>query len=360
MIKIGPLLANEHKQASLLLKLQADIVQESDEIGDSELLLRSLTFWQHWLPCQLHMAPSMYVAREEGQLLGIISLTHTSKSKSCWQVTKLVVHPDHRGRGIAQELLRYVFAQFGSQGVMHFLAEVPALNEAALTLFANCGFCRSSRITYYKFRPSFKEEILRRSALDWFKLALPHVRNALYQLHCEVLPPALRQVLVLAPDDFQVKDPIAFTSVESSKQKLMRNRLWFWVAEDRERMVLTAAARVNAEAASGYKLEFLVHPGWKDLEEDLEENLILYTLNKLLKEAPVAPIWAKVYDFQGDKHELMQSLGFERTGEAFLLHREHWQRSRKPSRSSMPQLGNPVINLPLAADQFAKKRKNQY
>ncbi|MBX9685103.1 MAG: GNAT family N-acetyltransferase, partial [Candidatus Obscuribacterales bacterium] len=108
MIKIGPLLTSEYKQAATLLKLQAEVVNESSESEDSELVLRSLAFWQHWLPCQLHMAPSMYVAREDSQLVGIISLQHMSKSKTCWQINKLVVHPEHRGRGIAQELLRYV------------------------------------------------------------------------------------------------------------------------------------------------------------------------------------------------------------------------------------------------------------
>ncbi|MBX9690505.1 MAG: hypothetical protein K2X27_27565, partial [Candidatus Obscuribacterales bacterium] len=236
---------------------------------------------------------------------------------------------------------------FGSQGVMHFLAEVPALNDAALTLFANCGFCRSSRISFYKFNPAGISEF-KAEPPPGFKLALPHVKPALYQLHSEVLPPALRQVLLLAPDDFQARDFTAFTSVEKAKQKLMRTRVWYWISEDSERMVLTASVRVTAEPQSGYKLEFAVHPGWKHQEVDL----LRYALSKLLNEAPRAPIWAKVYDFQGEHmHELMQRCGFERTGEAFLLLREHWQRSRKTKRSSIPQLANPVINFPLAADR---------
>jgi len=346
MIKIGTLQANEYKQASLLLNLQTEMVNENHDVNDGDLLLNGLAFWQHWLPCQLHLTQSLYVAREDGQIIGIIAMQHTSKSKTCWQVSKLVVHPDHRGRGIAQELLRYVFAQFGSQGVMHFLAQVPAMNDAALTLFANCGFCRTSRITYYKFDLNRAEEFMAGNQ-DGFKLALPHVKQALYQLNSEVLPPALRQVLLLAPDDFIIKDMIPFTSVEKTKQKLMRKRVWYWVFEDSERMILSSAVRVTAEPNSGYKLELSVHPGWKHQEEDL----LRFALAKLLTEAPRAPIWAKIYDFQGDMHELMLSCGFERTGEAFLLLREHWQRQRKTKRASMPALGKPVINFPLAADR---------
>lgn len=345
MIKIGPLLTSDYKQAAALLKLQEEVVvQEAEELNEGEVALRSLAFWQHWVPCQLHMAPSMYVAREDGRVLGVISLHHTSKSRGSWQVDKLVVHPEHRGRGIAQELLRYVFAQFGSQGVMHFLAEVPALNDAALTLFANCGFCRSSRVTFYKYNPQHEHE--REKLTEGFRIALPHNKTSLYQLHSEVLPPALRQVLLLSADDFEVKDVVPFTSVERSKQKLMRTRVWYWISEDTERMVFTASTRVTADPSFGYKLEFAVHPGWKDIAEDL----LRFTMTKLLSEVPRAQIWAKVYDFQGELIELMPSFGFERTGEAFVLLREHWQRSRHPRRAQIPHL-NPVINFPLAADR---------
>ena len=345
MIKIGALLAGEYKQASLLLNSQADAIPAINDVNDAHLLLNGLAFWQHWLPCHLHLAQSMYVAREEGQLLGIIALAHTGKARSCWRVSNLVVHPDHRGRGIAQELLRYIFAQFGSQGVMHFLSEVPSTNEAALSLFANCGFCRSARITYYKFDHSRAEEFCLANP-QGFKLALAHQKPLLCQLYCDVMPPALRQVLLLSPDDFSVTDLVSFTSVEKSQQRLMRKRVWYWAAADSERQVLAAAARVSAEPQSGYKLEFAVHPGWKHLEE----GLIRFTLAKLLSEAPRAPLWTKIYDFQGDLHEILQSCGFERAGEAFLLLREHWQRQRNNRRSAIPQLGKPAIHFPRAAD----------
>lgn len=346
MIKIAPLLANEYKQALQLLTLQSPVIQES-EPDESELFMQSLSFWQHWLPCQWHTGPSVYVAREEGLVLGLISLKHSSKSRTCWEIDKLVVSPEHRGQGIAQELLRYVFAQFGSQGVMHFLAEVPALSDAALGLFANCGFCRSARISYYKYNPKQSVFDTEKTALPAnYKLALPHLKSALYQLHCDVLPPALRQILLLSPDDFNVKDPIAFTSVEKSKGKLMRNRLWYWVHEDPERKLLSSAVQVSAEAQSGYKLEFAVHPAYKDESEDL----LCYALLKLLRDAPRASIWVKVFEFQSELEEILNSYGFERSAEAFLLHREHWQKARKKERNPLPSLSKPVINFPLAAD----------
>jgi GNAT superfamily N-acetyltransferase len=78
--------------------------------AEERLLFTGLNFWQHWLPCHWHVAPSVYLAKEDGIVLGLISLRPTGKSKNCWQVDHLVIHPNQRGRGIAQELLRFAFA----------------------------------------------------------------------------------------------------------------------------------------------------------------------------------------------------------------------------------------------------------
>jgi GNAT superfamily N-acetyltransferase len=346
MIKIGPFATNELKQVALLLQFQEEVRQEATAINENDLALKGLAFWQHWLPCQLHIAPSLYVAREEGQVLGVIQLHHMSKSRGCWQIDQLVIHPEHRGRGIAQELLRYVFAQFGSQGVMHFLAEVPTANDGALSLFASCGFCRSSRITFYRFNP--EKYKAKGQVKEGFRLALPHLKQGLFQLHSEVLPPTLRQALLLMPDDFDLKEPLPFTSVERRKQKLMRSRTWYWVSDDIERRVLTAAVKVKSDPDRGYLLEFFVHPGWKHLSEDL----ISFAIEKLLADVPRGPIWAKVYDFQPELNEFLVANSFERSGESFLLLREHWQRATKKSRNAtIPQLSSPVINFPLATDR---------
>lgn len=345
VIKIGPLVASEYKQAVALLTLHEETVPDELDLTDQDVLWQSLAIWQHWMPCHLHAGPSIYVAREQDLLLGVVCLSYMSRSRGCWRVDRLVVHPDHRGRGIAQELLRYVFAQFGSQGVRFFMAEVPALNDAALSLFASCGFCRSSLITFYRFSPAYVRSW---GTSEGFRLALPHMQQQLYQLHCEVLPPPLRQALALAPEDFQIKERVPFTSVERSKGKLMRNRVWSWVSEDTDRRVLTSAVKITAKPTTGYKLEFAVHPGWKELAE----GLVRFTLDRIAVDAPPLPVWAKVYDFQGEVHEALGRHGFERSGEAFLLCREHWMRQRDPrprSTSALP-LTNPAINFPLATD----------
>lgn len=352
MIKISPLSLGEFKRASGLLEMQQEVLANAEPIAIGELAASSLSFWQHWLPCQMHISTSIYVAREDGNVLGVIALKGLNKKHSTYQVDSLVVDPAHRGRGLAQELLRYVFAQFGSQGVEQFMAEVPALNDAALKLFNTCGFCRSSLLTIYSFDHANSAAILDSSVDEGiFKRALPHHRQPLFQLCSEVLPPTLRKSMNFGPEDFEIREPVPFTSVERKHQKLMRTRVWYWISEDQERRVLTSALKVTAKPESGYKLEFFVHPGWKDLAGPL----IRFGLGRLLSDVPQGQIWAKVYDFQPEIAEGLASYGFNRAGESFLLAREHWVRAKNLKRVSelapIPQLPNPAINFPLAADR---------
>jgi N-acetylglutamate synthase-like GNAT family acetyltransferase len=353
MIKIGPLIATDYGQVSALLHLQEEPVVEVTPLTQSSIVLRSFAFWQHWLPCQYHVTASVYVAREEGDIVGLVSLHNVGKGKTCWRVDHLVVHPEHRGRGIAQELLRYVFAQFGSQGVLHFLAEVANNNDAALSLFASCGFCRSSQVTYYQLNDAARQDEPLAVEED-FHIATPSQRQRLYQLHQDVLPPDLRLVLSQSPEDFAVSEQLPYTSVEKSKHKLMRKRQWYWVSEDLDRKTITAAVKVTAEPALGYRLDFAVHPGWKHLSA----GIVNFAVNSLLAEGiPRMPIWARVYDFQGDVAETLKARSFDRTGEYFLLAREHWQRSKRLSKRKadatvpIPNIAKPAINLPLATER---------
>lgn len=352
MIKLGPLIASELKQAAALLNLQDGPLPLLDpDVSETDLLLQSLSFWQHWVPFSLHLTPSLYVAREDNQVLGVVLLHHLGRSRGCWEIDKLAVHPDHRGRGIAQELLRYIFAQFGSQGASFFMAEIPASNETALGLFANCGFCRSARVTYYRFNPACVRGD--KPSPQGFRLAMPHLQQALFQLHSEVLPPQLRQSLQLCPEDFNVRPPVPFTSVERTRNKLMRDRVWYWVSYETERKVVTSAARVTAKPSVGYLLEFFVNPGWKHVADDL----IQYTIDNLLGDAPHLPISAKIYDYQSDLHESLTNNAFERSSEAFLLCREHWGRAKhkKPLRTptALSPLTQPII--PLATDRSSNR-----
>jgi RimJ/RimL family protein N-acetyltransferase len=355
MIKIEPLFATESTQVRALLRYQDEPVPYESFCAEDRYLITGLTFWQHWLPCHWHISPSVYVAKEDGIVIGMISLHPIGKSKNCWQVDHLVVHPNHRGRGIAQELLRFAFALFGSQGISHFVAEAADQNPAALALLASCGFRRSARITHYQVpadlklvTPDEKFEGANGINLDSFRLALPEDQGSLYQLQQDVLPADIRLTFQYIPEDFYIF-PLKVESLDKLARRLIRRKSWFWVSCDPERKVITSACRVTAHREGDYHLEFAVHPGWTHTAKDLV-NFVLAIMRRAGMKGMVI---AKAYDYQSSVIEALEAAGLERAGHFSLLTRDHWLRAKSPPRKlslertvGLTPLGKPAINLP--------------
>jgi GNAT superfamily N-acetyltransferase len=350
MIKIEPYFAIDATQLrSLLQQQEAPMLEESSCVEES-LFRGGLTFWQHWTPCRWHRAPSTYLAKEDGTIVGLISLASLGKSHTCWFIDHLFVHPDHRGRGIAQELLRYVFALFGSQGVSHFVVEVSAQNQAALSLLVPCGFRRSAKIVAYQVPDDYQSKA--GSAAVPYRLALSQDKQALYELQQDVLPPDLRIVYDLKVDDFSVSDlpasDLPIYSNDKILKRLIRRKVWYWVSEDPQRKVLTSAIKVKCHREGDYHLEFLVHPGWAHMAKEA----VSFLLTNMEQIGMKGVVVVKSYDYQSAVVEALEQAHLQKKGERFLMAREHWLRAKKAKRIKLepavglPAMGKPAINLP--------------
>lgn len=278
-------------------------------------------------------------------MLALISISSVGKARACWQIDHLVVHPHHRGRGIAQELLRYVFALFGSQGVSHFVVEVSCQNAAAISLLGTCGFRRCARSVHYQL-PNEVTEKTSAEEIAPFRLALPTDQHALYQLHQDALPPDLRLIYDYTPEDFAVRD-LPVESGDKIFKRLMRHKFWYWVLEDKERRTIIAAVKVRAHREGDYHLEFAVHPGWKQVAPET----IAFALHAVNRFSMRGTVMAKAYDYQPYVAEALQAANVQKVGEFFLMTREHWLRAKKPrslklERVGLPSIANPAINMP--------------
>jgi ribosomal protein S18 acetylase RimI-like enzyme len=353
VIKIEPLFATDSTQVRALLRCQDEPMPYESFCAEERLLFTGLNFWQHWLPCQWHVAPSVYLAKEDGIVLGLISLRPTGKSKNCWQVDHLVVHPNQRGRGIAQELLRFAFALFSSQGVGHFVAEVSDRNPAALSLLGNCGFARCARITHYQVPADlkFSEDAAGIENLygsDTFRLAVPEDQAGLLALYQDILPPVLRKTYNYTAEDFRVF-PLQVESLDKLARRLIRRGSWFWVQADSERKTITAACRVTAHHEGDYHLDFAVHPGWTHTANDL----VQFVLSIMRRAGMKGMVIAKAYDYQSPVVDALEAAGLERVGNFSLMARDHWLKAKTSKRVSLRRtvtelgaIGKPAINIP--------------
>lgn len=101
------------------------------------------TYAEAWLADVEHR-PTWLACVEDGTVVGVVQATLVRKLPSLRRATtgvvhvsQVFVHPDHRGRGIAEGLLRAMLAWGGEQGVERYtLNAVPE----ARTLYARVGF----------------------------------------------------------------------------------------------------------------------------------------------------------------------------------------------------------------------------
>lgn len=61
------------------------------------------------------------------------------------QLTNIVVHPDHRRRGLGRQLLKTLMEKAAAEHCKIFTLEVRAGNPAALALYKEAGFHETSR-----------------------------------------------------------------------------------------------------------------------------------------------------------------------------------------------------------------------
>ena len=303
MIKIEPFLPVESAQIRALLRHQDEPVAYENFCAEEKLFHSRWLFWQHWLPCRYHLAPAVYLAKENGVVLGLVSLKSCTENGSCWSIDHLVVHPQHRGRGIAQKLLQYVFALFGSQGVSHFVTEISCQNSPAMSLLATCGFRRAARISHYQMPSDWQLDENRTDVLP-FRWATQNDQQSLYQLAQDALPSNLRFVYARKPEDFQIKD-MAGNAWTWPLKKLVKMNSWYWIIDDEERHVLKAAIKVTAHRQGDFHIEFIIHPGWQDIAGDAFQ-FAMQAIGRLQMKGVIT---AKLYDYEPSLTELFEKAG---------------------------------------------------
>ena len=92
-------------------------------------------------------AGSILVAREGGQVLGMVVLLHTVSTAEGGRVAwleDLVLAPECRGRGIGRALLRHAIATARAQGLLRLTLLTDADNARARALYASEGFAGSA------------------------------------------------------------------------------------------------------------------------------------------------------------------------------------------------------------------------
>jgi ribosomal-protein-alanine N-acetyltransferase len=91
--------------------------------------------------------PMVVVEKPGDRVVGYIIYWHIREDV---QVNNIAVHPEYRGRGIGEALMRHVIGKVRAHGATFITLEVRPSNAAAVTLYKTLGFeILGTRKNYY-------------------------------------------------------------------------------------------------------------------------------------------------------------------------------------------------------------------
>jgi len=108
---------------------------------DRVLLIESLSFGATWTRHCLKTALSddIFLVYQQKNVIGYLIACLCEKRKKA-EILRIAVHPNHRGKGIAKELLETSFRIFSEDTVEEVSLRVDSSNRAAVKLYEKLGF----------------------------------------------------------------------------------------------------------------------------------------------------------------------------------------------------------------------------
>ena len=113
----------------------------TEEDLDRVLLIESLSFGATWTRHCLKTALSndIFLIYQQKNVIGYLIACLCAQGKKA-QILRIAVHPNHRGKGIAKELLETSFRIFPEDTIEEVSLNVDSSNRAAVKLYEKLGF----------------------------------------------------------------------------------------------------------------------------------------------------------------------------------------------------------------------------
>jgi ribosomal protein S18 acetylase RimI-like enzyme len=261
----------------------------------------------------------VYEDDNEKRVVGLIQTSSRSKDQSRWHVENIAVLPDQRGKGIAKQLLNYMFDTYSEKGVNRFTLEVDIHNAPAIKLYESIGFRKYTTIHYYKIPPKrlpeFKKDSLK--VPEGFRTYKGSDAQCLFDLYMAATPSSIRIVDQKNMADFQ-ENPIEQVSKYIKEVTKKSNQVHYVVEKDGH---LIASLEIVAQYRKlPHVIRLLVHPGY----EDLNEQLLLFSLN-YLNDFPARSILFAASEHQKAKLKAVSDLKLKPISSDFLMVKDNFQ-----------------------------------
>lgn len=325
---------------------------EDLDAGDDNLSSESVVSWlDHqrrwyaplkllsWMPRPVSQASLTFVAERQGCLVGFIQVTPFNRTRSTWQVERVVVN-----RAVAAKLMITGYMDVGSRLLRHcfeavweartWMLEVNVNHKTALSLYRFNGFQPLAQTTYWSLMPDAIAALAQREP-DLPNL-LP-VSNAdaqlLYQLNTASMPPLVRQVFDHQIQDF--KSGVMGTA-NATVDRLVNNleTVSAYVFEQQRKAAIGQfQLTICRDGHQPHTVELTVHPAYTWLYPEL-----MVQMAKILQPFPPQSLCLTSRDYQPEREECLAQMQAVQESHTLLMSRSVWHKVRESRPISLEGL----------------------
>lgn len=297
-----------------------------------------------YMPLGVKFLQESYLALENNEVVGILSLMIDCRSKQRWKINHMFLKPN--SYDVGKLLIDFIVNKYGAEGVETFLVEVDSNNTDALDLFKNgCGFRQCTLNHIYRIDPS--GDMPEKVQIEGFRKALSADCSNLYDLYVECLTPQAKLSLDKSEQEY------SFSFFKALNEKFRGAQTNNWVLSNPETNSALAYASLFTRDSKNYYISIMTSLPYSDYYEDILNYIIRYVYHQNSK----AGIYLEVCDaIQSHSKlvELLHALEISEVQTNALLVKDYWRplKERKPLASPViifPESTSPACNsLPLA------------
>jgi ribosomal protein S18 acetylase RimI-like enzyme len=308
--------------------------------------LRSLVKLASWLPNPLrHLVKPYvraYVSECNGELLGLICVSPTNRSRSTWQIDQIAIAPNtltQTNQNVGTQLIRYCLESCWEART--WLLKVDIVHKDAIALYRQNGFQPLAQLTNWELSAEVLQDLAQHQA-DLPNL-LP-VSNAdaglLYQLDTAAMPPQIRQIYDLSVNDFRAGSiEKLFTYASKILQQVQEISGYVYEPQRKAAIGYFSLALSRPQSKSSKRLaeqklnhfcQLTVHPAYTWLYPELTAQIAQIVTKQSSEQAETNySLLLSSADYQPEREAYLEQIQAQRQSHGLLMARSVWHKIRE-------------------------------
>jgi len=291
------------------------------------------------LPSNLKFLQESYVAKENRNLLGLISLIPEGRSKTRWKINRLVLNIN--AYEVGKQLIDYVVNKYGGSGVETFITTINENYHEAIDLFKNaCGFRSCTQVHIWENENPEIKDFKNIPQLRNFK---PSDSKLLQELEEQCIFPHFRPSLCRSVSDFNfgLKNRLLdFFKGYSVKR---------WVLDNPSQNSIEGYTVIMSMDGMSYWIDIMLSLAYQEYYEDL----LNYACKFAKSINPNAKIYVnlrKYYQSNKKLNEVLINQNFQQTCSFQVLVKDYWKvtpvdEGKKSPIIIFPDITSPACNI---------------